>query len=545
MDTPVIKAKKGISPIWILPIVALLIGCWLLYKDFQESGFMITVRIKNATGLTAGKTQVLFKGLPVGTLKKFHVTPDLLSIDAEIEMVKQSREKLTKDSEFWVVRPEVSLNRITGLDTLISGSYFEIQPGTDQEHATFFTALDEAPPLSTRVPGLHLTLTSHQPVLLNPGSPVYYKKVAVGEVISNDLQKDASIKTKILIYPKFIDHVTTNSLFFVSSGIQFEANLPKISFHVDPIKAIMQGGINIITPPGGIKIEDTSKAIPLYKSYAAAEHAEDIQIRLTFSVDHGLESDSAIRYNGMQIGSVTELELDDDMETIHAKAYIHKSLEQLLRVDTYIWPVNAKFAAEGISNLNTLIKGAHLNLIPGHGEYATDFKVHDNRPANMTVNDGLNIVMETERLGSLGYDKPVYYRQVQVGHTTGYELSATGQNVLIYANIHEPYMNLIRENTKFWNTSGLRIKGGLMTEMKISTESLAAIIGGGISFSTPDTKDMGNPITNGHHFTLHNDPDDKWLNWSPALEIGPIPDRLNKTKKKSASKVIPTEGEHL
>lgn len=225
MESPVIKSKKGVSPIWILPIVALLIGGLLLYKDFQESGIMVTVRIKNASGLTAGKTQVMFKGLPVGTLKSFQVSPDLLSIDAEIEMVKQSKEELTRDTQFWVVRPEVSLNRITGLDTLISGSYFEVQPGTDQELSTFFTALDEAPPLSTHAPGLHLTLTSQHPTSLSPGSPVYYKKIEVGEVVSNDLQKDASIETRILIYPKFIDHVSTSSLFFLSSGIQFEAHL--------------------------------------------------------------------------------------------------------------------------------------------------------------------------------------------------------------------------------------------------------------------------------------------------------------------------------
>ena len=119
MESPVVKAKKGISPIWILPLVAILIGGWLVYKDYQESGIMITVRIKDASGLTAGKTRVMFKGLPVGTLKSFQVTPDLQSIDARIEMVKEAREELTTDTKFWVVRPELSVNRITGLDTLV------------------------------------------------------------------------------------------------------------------------------------------------------------------------------------------------------------------------------------------------------------------------------------------------------------------------------------------------------------------------------------------------------------------------------------------
>ncbi len=529
METAVIKTKNGISPIWILPIVAIIIGMGLLYKDYTESGFMITVQIKDASGLTAGKTQVMFKGLPVGILKSFKVTPDLLSINAEIEMIRESEERLTKDTKIWVVRPEFSTNRITGLDTLVSGSYFEIRPGTDKELATFVVALEEAPPISTRVPGLHLTLTTKQSVALTPGSPVNFKKIPVGEIVSNVLKNDGSIETRILIYPKFKSHVNESSLFFIDSGIKLEMNLPKISLKIDPLKTIIRGGISFITPDdNGKAIEDTPKLLRLYSNYNTAIHSNDIEIELTFAIEHGLEIGSEIRYNGIKIGSIKSMKLSDDMTTIHAKAYIRKSLEHLLRSNTYIWSVNAKFNADGISNLNTLLKGAHLALIPGDGEPTKKFTIHDKRPTNMTVKDGLNIVLETDRLGSLGYDKPVYFRQVQVGHTTGYELSPTGQTVLIYLNIHKPYVNLIRENTKFWNTSGFRVKGGLMTEMKISTESLAAGIGGGISLSTPDEKKMGKRIRDGHHFTLYNDPDDKWLNWSPALEIG-VSDRLLKS----------------
>ncbi len=357
----------------------------------------------------------------------------------------------------------------------------------------------------------------------------------MGEIVSNTLLDDNSIETRILIYPNYTGHVSSKSLFYASGGIQFEANLPKISLQIDPIKSIIRGGISFITPDGGEALKDPLKVLPLYKNYDAAKHAEDNKISLTFSVEYGLSSGSEIRYNGIKIGAIESMQLDEDMKTIHATAYIHKSLDHLLRTDTYIWSVNAKFSANGISNLGTLIKGPHLNLLPGQGEQATNFKVHDSRPPNMTVNTGLNLVLETDRLGSLGYDKPVYYRQVQVGHTTGYELSATGQNVLIYLNIHEPFVNLIRENSKFWNTSGIRFKGGLMTEMKISSESLASLIGGGISLSTPDNEDMGNRVSNGQHFTLHNDPDDKWLNWSPALDLGEITSYLlqeqNKEKK--------------
>ena len=481
---------------------------------------MITVAIEDANGLVEGKTQVFFKGLPVGLLKGFDVSPDLKHIDARIEMLKQSRDKLTKDCLFWVVRPEISMNRITGLDTLVKGSYFEVQPGSSTQLSSDFTALTSPPPISRRVPGLHLTLNTEHAVSLESGSPVYFKKNEVGEIISSLLADTGDIETKILIYPQYIKHVNSSTRFHVSSGIHFKANLPKISVQIDPIKSVLLGGVSFFTPEDNLKEENTKNVFQLYRSIDHALRADDIKIKLTFTVDHGLEPEADIRFNDIKIGLITEIELNPDLRTVNAIAYIDQTMEELLGEDAYFWTVNAKFNAGGISNLETLVKGSYVNLLPGQGKESREFHVHNSKPANITENTGLNLVLETDRLGSLGYNKPVYYRQVQVGHTTGYELSPTGQNVLIYINIHNNFVNLIRENTKFWNSTGFRIKGGLMTEMRISTESVAAIIGGGISFSTPDAKEMGNPVSNGKHFNLYRDPNDKWLTWSPPLPLG-------------------------
>jgi len=542
METPVVKTKKGLSPIWILPLLALCLGGWLLFKDFQDSGFMITVQIHDATGLTPDKTKVFFRGLPIGTVKSFSVNPDLQWIDANIEMVKEAKEELTEDSKIWIVRPEVSFNKITGLDTLVKGSYFEVQPGSSKIPGTAFVALSSAPALSSRVPGLHLILNSKHDVSLGSGSPVYFKKVEVGEVVSNILQDDSSIETRILIYPKYTKHVTEKTLFFISKGMQLDANLPKLSIHIDPLKTILRGGISFITPPGGKELKTSKTVHQLYEDNQAAENADNLVIDLQFSVENGLSTDSEIQYNGVKIGTIRDLKLSEDYNMVHAKAYIHKELSHLLVKGTYIYAVRAKLNAGSISNLGTLLTGPYLNLIAGKGKATSSFKVHDSRPVDMTISTGLNIVLETDRLGSLGYDKPVYYRQVQVGKTTGYELSPTGQNVLIYVNISPPYINLIRENTKFWNSTGIRIKGGLMTTMKISTESLATLIAGGISFSTPEDENMGNLVANGQHFSLNADPDDEWLNWSPELQLGIIPEKLIKHKF-APKKKSPPEGD--
>ncbi len=526
MDTPLVKTKKGMSPIWILPLLALILGGWLLYKDFRESGFFITVQMKDASGLTPDKTKVFFKGLPIGTLRGITISSDLKWIYAKVEMVKEVKEKLKKDSKIWVVRPEVSFNGITGLDTIVKGSYFEIEPGTAQETTRTFTALDEPPPLSSRNAGLHLTLYSDEAVSLHPGSPVYFKKIEVGEVISNHLQDDASIETQIIIYPKYDKLITDKTLFYVSSGLRVDATLPKLSLQLDPLKTILRGGISFISPKGGKALTDTHSPHTLYKDKMAAENSDNILITLDFPVENELMAGSEIQYNGVPVGTIDTIALDTNLKSVHAKAYIRKDLKHLLKEGTYLYAVRARFNAGGIDNPTAIISGPYVNLIPGDGKPKTHFLVYDRPPENIPVSTGLNIVLETDRLGSLGYNKPVYYRQVQVGKTTGYKLSATGQKVLIYVNIEPKYIGLIRENTKFWNSTGIHIKGGLMTTMKISTESLATLISGGISLSTPEDKDEATPIENGHHFQLSTEPDDKWLNWSPELKLG-MPSKQN------------------
>ncbi len=521
MESPVVKTKKGISPIWILPLVALCLGGYLIYKNFQDAGVMITVRIQDANGLTPGKTEVFFKGIPVGKLVGFKVTPDLKYIDARIEMVKQAKEELTSEAQFWVVRPQVSWNKVTGLDTIVKGSYFEVIPGDIKgKPARFFTALSNAPTISNDAPGLHLILTHSQSTALSAGSPVLYKKAEIGQVVSQKLEDDSSISLRIHIYENYEKFITTKSLFYISSGIHVKAKLPRISVKVDPIKTILQGGIDVETPAGGQPVSDYEKPFHLYSSHQEIEHINDVEIQLKLTVDNVIETGSEIRYQGVKVGSISELTLQDDLESVIATAYVSRKIVQLLRSDTYMWIVKPQLGLAAISNLDTLIQGSYINFYAGTGEMASSFTVHDEQPANIYVSTGLNLVLETDRLGSLGYNKPVYYRQIKVGHTTGYELSETGQNVLIYLNIHEQYINLIRENTKFWNTSGVRIRGGLMTSMKISTESLAAMLDGGITFSTPEGKKMGSRIGEGHHFTLYSDPDEKWLNWNPAIQLG-------------------------
>ena len=138
-------------------------------------------------------------------------------------------------------------------------------------------------------------------------------------------------------------------------------------------------------------------------------------------------------------------------------------------------------------------------------------------PALDIAGSGLNIVLEADYLGSLNKNSPLYYRQIQIGRVTGARLSSTAQKVLIHINIEPPYHRLVYSNTKFWNSSGINVKAGLFSGVKINTESLESIVIGGVSMATPEGDNRGKRALQGQHFKLHDEAKECWRAWQPTM----------------------------
>lgn len=521
MKKAVVKTRKGLSPVWILPLIALMIGGWLVVKSVREAGYDIVLRMEDAAGITPGKTQVLYKGLPVGMVKALSLSADLRHVEATIEMIKQSRGKMVEDTRFWVVRPRVSVNQISGLETLVSGSYIGVLPGTATTPATRFVALKEAPAVHENAPGLHLTLLASAFSSHERGAPVLFKKIQVGEVLSTRLGDDATVRVRIYLYEQHAHLVTTASRFWDASGIQLKANLSDISLKIGTFKSMFAGGIQFETPAGGKKAAP-DHAFTLYKDARAARHAGDVRVTLHMPAHRGVNPGAEITYRNVTIGRVREVSLAEDMQSLVAVAGISKKSETLLRKDTYIWVVTPEISVAGVNNIDSVIKGAYLELVPGKGGPSRTFAVYEEPPVRIREATGLNLVLESESLGSLKKNRSVFYRQVKVGHVTGGELAEDRKKVYVYINIHPQFTDLISEHTKFWNVSGLRVQGGLMTKMKISSESFETLVAGGIALATPGMEARGNPVKEDHHFVLHREMDEtwqEWLAWNPDIMI--------------------------
>lgn len=519
MEKMNVKEKKGISPVWILPLVAVCIGGWLLFKGVRDAGVDIVVYFDDATGITQGKTQVIYKGIPVGLVHQIEVDPSLDKIAAHIEMVKETEDKLVEDVKFWIVKPEVSADKIAGLDTLVAGSYIGVLPGRSAKKTRVFTALQETPPLPVDTPGLRLHLDSPDSGDISIGNPVYYKKIKVGEVTSVKLQKEQKrVDITILIYEKYQDLVNNSTVFWNMSGVDINASLNRVQLRLGTLSTLLTGGIAFDTRADGEDLE-TEKIFRLHDDMHSARLSRGNKITLRLSESESVSEGTLIKFRNVEVGEVVRVEWNDAYTAFTAEALVLKKAEKLFKDNSYIWLIAPQISLNGVKNISSAIRGAHLAVEPGGGKLARYFDVHTNAPIVKEYKNGLTIVIEAARPDSLSVDAPVYYRKIKVGTILHMELAPDSQSVRMYVGIDNYYAPLIREKTVFWNASGVRVNGGLLKDIKISTESLEALMTGGISLAVPEA-DYGAAVESGHVFQLQPEEQASYRQWRPKIWLG-------------------------
>jgi paraquat-inducible protein B len=203
----------------------------------------------------------------------------------------------------------------------------------------------------------------------------------------------------------------------------------------------------------------------------------------------------------------------------------------LFRSRTTLRLVKAQVGLSGVEHMESLLSGAYIEVRPGTGRPHTDFMVPPLTDDATLPATGLNIVLETPTLGSLQKGSPIYYRQIRVGRIVDYRLSPTAQEVWLTANIEPAYSKLIYAGTKFWNASGIKVSGSVVSGMTMRTESMQSLLAGGVALATPEGDQMGTPVFSGKHFPLAETVDEEWLKWQPQL-----PPTAGKEGKKTTNK---------
>ncbi|ESK41116.1 hypothetical protein P256_00102 [Acinetobacter nectaris CIP 110549] len=336
-NIPAPKKKKPnhkISLIWIIPIVALLIALSLAAKAVWERGPTIEVSFKTADGLEAGKTNVRYKQVNIGLVRQIKLSSDNTHVIAEIELTKNSSSFAAKDSRFWVVRPRIGTTGISGIDTLLSGSYIEVDGGKASEEKTDFVGLETPPVVPSDVPGKIFFLTADNLGSLDIGSPIYYRRINVGQITAYNLSSDGKhVELQTFIRSPYDKFVTTDARFWQASGVDVSLNASGFSLNTQSLASIVAGGIAFGYPDNSnAAMAPVQSHFTLWNSRTDALKVPDgkpHKIIMYFDTSlRGLAAGAPIDFMGINIGDVTAINVEFDPN--------YRKLR--MRVDAVLYP---------------------------------------------------------------------------------------------------------------------------------------------------------------------------------------------------------------
>jgi paraquat-inducible protein B len=321
---PVAKTRKArrIPLVWLVPLVTLLIGGWLAWDTWSKRGPTITISFESADGLQVGQSQLKYKDVTLGTVRGIDISRDQKRVIVTVETVREAAPLINDKTVFWVVKPQLFAGRLSGLDTLIAGSYIGMLPSTlDARPKTQFEGQDNPPVLPAQVPGTIFQLRASRVGSISVGSPVFYRDIEVGAVLGWDLSDMARHATvHAFVRAPFDKYVHEDSAFWNASGISVKMAGTGIKVQMESFRALLLGGIAFDSKPNTAEpVASASHVFTLYPDHEAALSAGFGRRINMVSYFHGsvagLEAGADVTLHGLKIGQVTEVGLVYDAKT--------------------------------------------------------------------------------------------------------------------------------------------------------------------------------------------------------------------------------------
>ena len=490
-----IKARRSITPIWLLPVVALLLVCWLVWQALNTQGVTVSVRFDTGRGIKAGKTEVVHNGMAIGQVTKVLPSDDLQAVDVQLEVNQKYKSFLTDQSAFWLVKPQVSFAGISGLDTLISGNYIAFSPGergSEGKKQSHFIALPSPPPDLEQRNGLNLVLRAKELASVEEGSPIYYRRLKVGEVSSYQLSNTGGyILINVYIQQPFSHLVRRNTRFWNASGVDISGNLSSLKVRTESLVSIIQGGISFYTPDWEKESPQVKNGADflLFKDYDEAEAGIPVTIEFPLEVSLG-NSNIPIRFHGFEVGRIKDVSVNDDLTKLVAEATVRPEVQRALVDKARFWVVEPRLSLKGVTGLDTLLGGRYIAMDFNkkdiqRGKPTRTFQGLAQRPAAPATAPGLHLTLTADSLSGVTEGSPILFRNITVGSVQSYKL--TDQGVSIQVLIEPGYQHLVNKSSRFWNISGVTLEGGL-GGFKVKTATLNTLLSGGIEFRTDNPK---------------------------------------------------------
>ncbi len=309
-----ISKLKSWSPIWIVPIVTVLIGAWILFYHFSHQGPEVTLITSNAEGIEAGKTKIKSRSVNVGVVERVSLSDNLGEVIIKARLNDGMERLLHKDTAFWVVKPQIGREGVSGLSTLLSGVFIELQPGNEGSEERKFSLLDAPPLASPDAKGIRLVLTSEKAGRLSPGDPVLFRGYRVGSVETSTFDpKSRLAKYQIFVNAPYDGLLTTNVRFWKDSGIAFDVSSQGLRVEVAALSTLFAGGVSFDVPKGWdlgspVKEKEIFRLYDNEKNIENSLYTEHRDFLLFFSDSvRGLQPGAPVEFRGIRVGTVAKV----------------------------------------------------------------------------------------------------------------------------------------------------------------------------------------------------------------------------------------------
>jgi len=331
LPEPAVRRRRP-SLVWLVPLVAAVIGLWIAVRAYRQHGPTITITFQSAEGLEAGQTRIKHKEVEVGRVTAINLSPDFAEVVVTAELKRDADALLSENTRFWVVRARVGTNGISGLGTLVTGAYIGMDPGPRGKEARAFKGLETAPVLTPTTPGALVELRAEKLGSLNVGSPVTFRQIHVGQVEGFDLAPDGqSVLIKAQIKAPYHKLIHGSTRFWDSGGVDLSVDANGLRLHSDSMLQLLLGGIAFENPPGQDAAGAPDRIFTLFPSRDKA-YEQVYQDRRLFLVHfdesvRGLAKGAPVEYRGQRVGQVESIRLEFSGRELEAKVPVIISLE--------------------------------------------------------------------------------------------------------------------------------------------------------------------------------------------------------------------------
>jgi len=511
----VVPSKRfQISWVWLFPVMAASAAGYMFANEWLSRGPAIDIEFPNAPGIRAGKTSLIYRGVVAGEVDRVELDPKLEKVEVRVRLKKFAEGIARQGSTFWIDQPVLSLSGASGIDSLINGNSIQASMGTGP-YSTSFIGSESAPVVSPNKVHDLIRLRGAIAPFLDAGTPVYFRGVPVGVVKSKGLDSNNEPYLDVLIDDQYDDLLRVNARFWVTNPTDVKIGSGVIKINFSGLKTLLFGAINFdFFGEKGDRIVDSAEFL-LYGNASAAK-ATSAPITLEFNNGQGLlPGETQLRYMGVPVGVVEKVTAAEGKVIVLAR--LQPGYEMLRRKGSLFSILRPNISLQKVTGLETLVSGIYIDCIPGSGGGV----VEKFRGSNQTEADLLEDAVGSFEVKLISPSTKIIagtsilYRGLKVGVITRKALSKDGSSVVLTTSIRNEYASLLRENTRFWNISGVRISGGLIN-LNVQAGAFESRGLGGVEFATPTGTAGGEAVKPGHTYDLYDSPKKEWLLWTPT-----------------------------